>query len=85
MFSSGSPDKSKRAAMGNRMPPDGKAQTITCQGCGQVGAIEADAKGEPGGHHRRHGFYLHERGTALVVACCKCQQIQSLHAERRQE
>jgi hypothetical protein len=55
-----------------------KAQTITCCGCGQVGTIAIDAKNEFGGRQRRHGFYLHERNGAQHVACCKCQQIQSL-------
>ena len=57
------------------MPPDGKAQTIKCQGCGQVGTIAIDSPDEIGARHR-HGFYLHEHGGAHVVACCKCQQIQ---------
>lgn len=81
MFSSGSPDKSKRVCEENRMPPDGKAQMITCQGCGQVGTIDIDSSAF-GGRHRRHGFYLHERGNAQVVACCKCQQIQPLNGNR---
>ena len=70
MFSPASSGKSKLAPTGKAMPPDGKTQTIKCQGCGQVGMIETD------GHHRRHGFYLHERSGSHVVACCKCQPIQ---------
>lgn len=51
-----------------------KAQTITCRGCGQVGAIMFDPRDKLGGGG--HGFYLHERNGAQHVACCKCQQLQ---------
>jgi hypothetical protein len=63
------------------MQPNAKAQTITCCGCGQVGAIAIDPR--DGGRQRRHGFYLHERNGAHHVACCKCQQIQPLDASGR--
>ena len=69
MFSSGSADKAKPAP--GHMPTD----AIKCQGCGQVGTIDTGGEDEFG-QHRRHGFYLHERGTTQVVACRKCQQIQ---------
>lgn len=58
------------------MSPDGKAQTIKCRGCGQVGTIVVDSRDEFGGRPRRHGFHLHgEQNGQPVVACCKCQQI----------
>jgi hypothetical protein len=77
MFSQGSSADGKSPAKGAAMT-QGKAQTITCQGCGQVGVIVIDPRDEFGGRQRRHGFYLHERGGVHQVACCKCQQIQPL-------
>jgi hypothetical protein len=60
-----------------------KTQTITCRGCGQVGALAIDPRDGLSSRQRRHGFYLHERNGAHHVACCKCQQIQPFEPAAR--
>jgi hypothetical protein len=76
MFSPGSSSPPKSPPAGARMTQNESTQTITCRGCGQVGALAIDPRDGLSGRQRRHGFYLHERNGAHHVACCKCQQIQ---------
>jgi hypothetical protein len=57
------------------------SRTLTCHGCGQVGAAPDAGDDAAAARRRSTGFYrVDEAGGTTRLACCRCQQIQPAFA-----